>query len=193
LAEHRLCKAGVRGSIPLVSTTRKVKAGPVELEWDRTAEQVDAHIEAEARHEAQADNQLEPLTLRLRETVRQAPNTAIREAGLQVEEALRDLLRDQSGVSEEILGQSITAMAKEAHARGLISGEIYRSAAGLQVLQELVSASDVRSVDASRAWEFIALSEAVLSLIIRDNPWGFGRPPRRLAITARREGGGGDS
>jgi hypothetical protein len=168
----------------LTQRPSKVKAGPVELEWDRTAGQVDAHIEAEARHGAQAGDQMEPLTLRLRETARQAPHTAIREAGLQVEEALRDLLREQPGVNEKILSQSITTMAKEAHARGLISGEIYRSVAGLEVLQGLVSASEVRSVDASRAWEFIALSEAVLSLIIRENPWGFTRPQQRLAITA---------
>lgn len=162
----------------------KLKAGPVEMEWDRTAEQVDAHIEAEVRHEGKDDERLEPLTLRLRETAREAPNTAVREAGLQVEEALRDLLRQQHGVDNTVLSQPIGEMAKEALARGLISEEIYRSAAGLEVLQGLIATGTIRSIDASRAWEFIALAEAVLSLIIRDNPWGFNRPKPRLAIQA---------
>ncbi len=154
---------------------RRVKAGPVEVEFDqlqaevreelaRSPELAEAHVPApgEAHVPALVGSLQEELS-RLAEI---APGTAVVAAYHRIEDRLVQML-DSPGVPphSRLGGRALARMARE---RDLISDETLAAIEGLSVLRDLTvhSGGDI-SVD--RARDYLALADAVL-YVLRSKP-----------------------
>jgi hypothetical protein len=135
----------------------RIKAGPVELQWDSLISKAQADLDqpgvpdpAALTSSAEAeDRDLYLLT-------RANPPLGILEASRQVEAELR---RRLSAIGVEVPQQGLGALALLADRHGLITEATQKSVAGLVVLRNLAIHAPER-VSAEEALEFVALAEA---------------------------------
>jgi hypothetical protein len=146
---------------------RRVKAGPVELEFDqlqaevreelaRSPELTEAHAPAPASQTAAPASSLREELSTLAEL---SPASAVMEASRRIEFRLTEILDGSGEPSPRRLGTR--ALARLARERGLISDETLAAIEGMSVLRNLVAHSrDDIGVD--RALDYLALTDAVL-------------------------------
>ncbi len=135
----------------------RIKAGPVEVEWDSLISKVQADLDQPgvpdpAALTSSADTQDRDLYLRARAT----PPAAIVEAARRVEAELR---RRLSAIGVEAPQEGLGALAQLAQRHGLINEATQKSVAGLVVLRNLAVHAPHR-VSAVEALEFVALAAA---------------------------------
>jgi hypothetical protein len=140
----------------------RIKAGPVEVEWDSVISKVQADLDQPgvpdpAALTSSAETQDRDLYLLARAT----PPAAIVEACRRVEAELR---RRLSAIGMEVPQAGLSALAQLAHRHGLINEATQRSIAGLVTLRNLAVHAPDR-VSAEEALEFVALAEATLYAI----------------------------
>jgi len=140
----------------------RIKAGPVEVEWDSLISKVQADLDQPgvpdpAAMTSSAEIQDRDLWLRARAT----PPAAIVEASRRVEAELR---RRLSTIGVEAPQEGLGALAQLAQRHGLINEATQKSVAGLVVLRNLAVHAPDR-VSAEEALEFVALAEATLFAI----------------------------
>jgi hypothetical protein len=139
----------------LLEALRRLRAGPVEAEFDR----VFAKVEAEVSSDAQAAASGAVLSVELAELARQSPATAILEAYARVDTRLRELLEAQGEKPVTAAGAvGLALLAEQAH---LVSAENVKAVEGLSVLRNLAAHSRT-DVTVDRAMEYLALADAVL-------------------------------
>lgn len=154
----------------------RIKAGPVEVEWDSVISKVQADLDQPgvpdpAASTSPAETQDRDLYLLARAT----PPMAIVEACRRVEV---DLRRRLAAIDVEVPQEGLNALAQLAYRHGLINEATQRSIAGLVTLRNLAVHAPDR-VSAEEALEFVALAEATLYAITaghiersRDRPPG---------------------
>ena len=146
---------------------RRVKAGPVEVEFDqlqaevreelaRSPELADAQFPAPANRAAAPASSLREELSTLAEL---SPASAVMEASRQIEYRLTEMLDDSGEPSPRRLGTR--ALARLARERGLISDETLAAIEGMSVLRNLVAHSR-DDIGADRALDYLALADAVL-------------------------------
>jgi hypothetical protein len=145
---------------------RRVKAGPVELEFDqlqaevreelaRSPELTEAQAPAPASQAAPATSLREELST----LAELSPAAAVMEASKRIEYRLSEMLDGSGESSPRRLGTR--ALARLARERGLISDETLAAIDGMSVLRNLVAHSrDDIGVD--RALDYLALTDAVM-------------------------------
>ena len=139
---------------------RRVKAGPVEVEFDQLQAEVREELArspelAEAQVPAPVGSLLEELS-RLAEI---APGTAVVAAYHRIEDRLAEMLDSPEVPPHSVLGGR--ALARMARQRGLISEETLAAIEGLSVLRDLTVHSG-GDIGADRARDYLALADAVL-------------------------------
>jgi hypothetical protein len=144
---------------------RRVKAGPVEVEFDQ--------LQAEVREELARSPELAELQvpapaggLSLGEELSRlagiAPGAAVTAAYRQVEDRLAEMLDSSGEASHSGLGG--WALARMARQRDLISDETQTAIEGLSVLRDLAVSGDLGS---DRARDYLALADTVLDALSR--------------------------
>ena len=135
----------------------RIKAGPVELQWDSLISKVQADLDQPGIPDPTAlisSTEVEDRDLYL--LARANPPLAILEASRRVEAELR---RRLSAIGIEVPQQGLGALALLADQHGLINEATQKSVAGLVVLRNLAAHAPDR-VSAEEALEFVALAEA---------------------------------
>lgn len=134
-----------------------LKAGPVELVWDREI----AEVEAELGPPGLADESqggAAGSSEQLAEVARIAPAAAVVQAFARVEEQLRQLLRD----ADLDPGRgSAMQLARRAQEAGLVQREMVRAIEGIAVLRNLAAHGHDAELDEPRALDYLALTDAV--------------------------------
>jgi hypothetical protein len=137
---------------------KRVKAGPLELEWDRavaeTATELAAPREAISAFGADIDDLADLVPL-----ADTHPGAAVLEAAARIERALAG--RFESTGADVPPRRGMRDLARRAVGQGLISDETARAIDGLMILRNL-AAHGQEDVTPERAREFLALAEAVL-------------------------------
>lgn len=139
----------------------RVRAGPVEVEFDQEL----AEVREELRRSpelAAATPPVLPVSLReeLARLAEVSPRAAVLEAFSRIERRLAELL-DTAGVElERVLSGS--GLARLAQRTGLISEETVTAVEGLSVLRNLAAHSPADDIGVDRARDYLALADAVL-------------------------------
>jgi hypothetical protein len=135
----------------------RIKAGPVELQWDSLVSKVQADLDQPGVPDPAAlTSSAEPEDRDLYLLARANPPTAILEASRRMEAELR---RRLSAIGVEVPQQGLGALALLADRHGLINEATQKSIAGLVVLRNLAAHAPQR-VSAEEAIEFVALADA---------------------------------
>lgn len=144
---------------------RRLKAGPVEAEFDREAIEVREELRR-IPEVAAAEPRQEPVSLteELTTLADVSPRAAVLEAFARIEKRLGDLLETAKLPHTRRSG---TALAKLAANHELISTETRDSIEGLSSLRNLAAHSPRDDIGSDRARDYIAMADAVL-YVIRD-------------------------
>ena len=140
---------------------RRVRAGPVEVEFDQGLAEVRQELrrgtDLAAGGAAPGAVSLPEELTRLAEA---SPRAAVLEAFERIEARLRELL-DGAGIDTDgTLGGA--ALARLAQRRGLVSEETLNAVEGLAVMRNLVAHNRTDTVGVERARDYLALADAVL-------------------------------
>ena len=163
---------------------RRVKAGPVEVEFD----QLQAEIREELARspelaDAQVPAQIGSLSLgeELSRLAEVAPETAVMTAYRRIEERLTEILDGDDALPRDwVTGRQLAKIAWE---RGLISEEARAAIDGLSVLRNL-TAHVGGDISADRARDYLALADAVL-YALRSKPSRRVIPGRVVTVSGR--------
>jgi hypothetical protein len=146
---------------------RRLKAGPVEVEFDQVKAEVREELASspeltEAQVPAPASQAAVPassLREELSTLAELSPASAIGEASKRIEIRLAEMLDDSSDPPQRKL--AIRAMARLARERGLISDETLAAIEGMSVLRNLAAHSR-DEIGLDRAHEYLTLADAVM-------------------------------
>lgn len=139
---------------------RRVKAGPIELEFDQLQAEVREELARSPElAEAQVPGPAVSLGEELSRLAEIAPASAVMEAFRRIEFRLNEML-DSPGVSpaRTMTGRALARLARE---RGLISDETLAAIEGLSMLRNLVAHAP-SDIGVDRARDYLALADAVL-------------------------------
>lgn len=148
---------------------RRLKAGPVEVEFDREATEVRQEVRR-IPEVAAAEPRLAPVSLtdELTSLAEVSPRSAVLEGFARIEERLYKLV-DGAGV-EKAGGVHGNALAKLAFDQALISEETRSAVQGLSVLRNLAAHGSLHDdIGTDRANDYLAMADAVL-YAMRDKP-----------------------
>ncbi len=143
----------------------RVKAGPVEVEWDPIMQAAQAQVATspEARDLAPAVTAERDLDDRLHALAELSPGAAVMASFIEVESSLNRAL-DEAGAPPERRG-SARQLVQQAYRLGLVSEQTSKAIDGLSVLRNLVAHGHEPDLDEARAHEFVALCSSVIYAI----------------------------
>jgi hypothetical protein len=146
----------------------RLKAGPVEAEFDRKAVEVREEVR-QIPEVAAVEPRDGPVSLadELAPLVVISPSSAVREAFVRIEQRLRELL--ESAGREDGQWRSAYQMAVRASEANLISPETLKAIEGLRDLRNLTAHSTRDDIGVDRARDYVAMTDAVL-YAMRDKP-----------------------
>jgi hypothetical protein len=140
---------------------RRIRAGPVEVEFDQELAEVRQELrqspELAAAEVPALDARLSGELARLAEA---SPRAAVLEAFARIEARLVEVLDNGGAQSARAVGG--LALARLARNRGLISDETLSAVDGLSVLRNLAAHSPSDEIGVGRARDYLALADAVL-------------------------------
>jgi len=149
----------------------RVKAGPIEVEWDRTLAEAKERVPAGEVSAGEAGDVVGDL-FDLAET---SPAAAVFEGYKRVEDALTR--RIAAVYDGDLSASDASELARLARDLGIITGETVRAIDGLEVLRNLAAHSESGRVMREEAGEYLSLVQAVLFTIATwlkpDNPDSF--------------------
>lgn len=134
-----------------------LKAGPVEVIWDREIAEVEAELGDPGPPGAPKDGRARP-SEHLAEVARIAPPAAVIQAFARLEAQLRQLLVDAD--LDPGRGSAVQ-LARRAQDADLVQTQTVRAVEGIAVLRDLAAHGHVTELDEARALDFLALTDAV--------------------------------
>lgn len=138
---------------------KKLKAGPVEVEWEQVIARTEQAVKAELPGETPPGG-APSLREELAPDVEQAPLVAIEEAFATVERELRSVVGPVDGVDTSAMGP--VALARLGEREGRISRDVARSVEGLGVMRNLAVHGRAPDLTTERAQEYLALADGAL-------------------------------
>jgi hypothetical protein len=143
----------------LSDNLRRLKAGPVELEFERLISAAQAQIEEAIP--AGTGTGTDSVAADLTSVAHTAPTAAVIEAFARIEGKLQDLLRAEGDSSaDEKVG--VMALVRRALDQDLITPETANAIEGLSVLRNLAAHGRAGDVSEERALDYIMLVDALL-------------------------------
>jgi hypothetical protein len=139
---------------------RRVRAGPVEVEFDNELDEVRQELRRSPELAAADEPTLEAgVSVELARLAVASPRAAVLEAFATIERRLSELLLEAGIAVGRPTGRS---MARLAHENRLISDETLSAIDGLSVLRNLAAHSPTDDIGGDRARDYLALADAVL-------------------------------
>ncbi|MGW6279312.1 hypothetical protein [Kribbella sp. NPDC055071] len=172
----------------LTPAIRKLKAGPFEVEWDRTISKAEVELEQPG---------LPPIAARvlprdslvdeLGELARAMPTAAVMEAAARVEAELRNTVSGELAARGIPMPSptSLASLARLGRQHDVVTEETLRAIEGLAVLRNMASHGLAADTTAERAIEFLTLADAVMYTV---RAQGGGRGGRGGAASVGRNG-----
>lgn len=143
---------------------RRLRAGPVEMEFDRLLSEVGVELVAPKTTAASAGGGGSPLIDEFADVAAVSPLAAVLDGHGAVEQALRELIAqvdpDQARHNVGTARLTSTALAK-----GLITPETAKAVEGITVMRNLAAHGRANEVTPERARDYLALVDAVLFTI----------------------------
>lgn len=152
---------------------RSLKAGPLELVWDREIAEAEAEL-GELAPAPPGDVAGSSASDHLAEVARIAPAAAVVQAFARVEGQLRQLL--QAADQDPGRGSALQ-LARRALEAGLVTPETVRAIEGIAVLRNLAAHGHETDLDESRALDYLALTDSI-SYVLTQPSRGPGLPDR---------------
>lgn len=138
----------------LAGRSGRLKAGPLEMEWDRLLEATEASIERTPA--------MKSLPSESNEIAELAPVGAVLQAYSEIERALRQRLESVGVKQEEIQRSGGRQLARVAADHGVVSPETLNSIEGMVLLRNLAAHGQEYELSISRAREYLLLADAVI-------------------------------
>jgi hypothetical protein len=148
--------------IALGRGVRRLRAGPVEVEFDQEL----AEVREELRRSPElASSELPEPSASLRDELARlaevSPRSAVMEASARIEARLVELL-ESAGIGPPGKRATWVTLIELARSHGLISDETQAAMAGLRSLRNLAAHSATDEIGADRAYDYLALADAVM-------------------------------
>lgn len=143
----------------------RLKAGPVELEWDRAVAEVQSEVAPARKHAPHPASDLEPDAVPLLEVARRDPAQAILDAYGQIERPLRGLLSNAGADAPENV--DARELARRAQRAGIVTDTTARAVDGVAVMRNL-AAHRPSDVTVEKAVDYVTLVDAVLYALRSD-------------------------
>ncbi len=143
---------------------RRLRAGPVDLVFDRQLAKVEESVAQELPIERE---QPELLASDLRETAAVAPATAVLEASDRLERELATLIQDAG--EWVVAGSGLVALTRQALDRDLITPETANAVRGIAVLRNLAAHDHMSRLSPAQAQEYLSLVDATI-FAVRQHP-----------------------
>jgi hypothetical protein len=141
---------------------RRLRAGPVEMEFDRLLSEVELAVEALASATSGGPTGPgSPVIEELEGMVPTSPVAAVLEAHAAVERELRDLLAEADPAADTSR-MPTSRLLREALERGIITPEAAKAVEGITVMRNLAAHGRASEISPERAREYLALVDAVL-------------------------------
>jgi hypothetical protein len=150
----------LRGGGPL----KRLKAGPVEFEFDRVISDVESKIEPGPGEEKESYAG-RTVAEELMAVAKASPRAAVMEAFALVEQEIRGRMR-VAGHPRADAKQGAVRLAREAREAGVITAESLEAVEGMAVLRNL-AAHDGEQVSERRALDYLNLADALLFALRR--------------------------
>jgi hypothetical protein len=141
----------------------RLKAGPIEVEWDRTLSETRVELDQPGVLSLNTDGVPGPISEELANLARISPVTAVIEGYARVELALRESLADVDDDAKLRVGGA--GLARLAAQHGRINDETVRAVEGLTVLRNLAANGRAAGTTSDRAIDYLALVDAVLFVL----------------------------
>jgi hypothetical protein len=136
---------------------RRLRAGPVEVEFDQELAEVRQELRRSPELAAEPRRVPDSLGEELAKLAEVSPRAAVLEAYARIEARLAELLAETD--LPRVSGRVLAPLARN---RGLISDETATAVEGLSVLRNLAAHSPADDIGAERARDYLALADAVL-------------------------------
>jgi len=143
----------------LKNSIRRLRAGPIEFEFDRVLSSASADLGLESKAPVTGPQEFSTLN-DLTSVAQASPSAAILEAHSRVEYELRELTKSVADRRETSRGA--VALARVARAHGLITPETENAVAGVTALRNLVAHGRQSDVSRERAIDYLALVDGVI-------------------------------
>jgi hypothetical protein len=140
---------------------RRLRAGPVEMEFDRLLSEVGTELPAPRPGATARRDAKSPLIDEFADIATVSPLAAVLDGHAAVEQALRELI-DQVDPGQARHNVGAVRLTSAALARGLITPETAKAIEGITVMRNLVAHGGANDVTADRARDYLALVDAVL-------------------------------
>lgn len=138
---------------------RRLRAGPVEMEFDRVGTEVEMAIEASAPPRRQLSQN--PAIEELESIVGASPLAAVLDAHAAVERELRDLIKAVDPTLDTSR-MPVTVLSRHALERGIMTPEAAKAVEGITVMRNLAAHGKASDITPERAREYLALVDAVI-------------------------------
>jgi len=139
-------------------TLKRVKAGPVELEWDQLIQSIEERVQAAPINSSTNADRL--VSKELASIAGSVPTAAVLEAWARVEFQLSEVLAAKGGYRPSL---GILALSDQAYRDGIIKNDLFKAIRNLSRLRNLaahrVGDADISSAD---AYEYLELVDRVL-------------------------------
>lgn len=140
---------------------RRLRAGSVEVEFDRLMSEVQVSVETPAPVKGQAAPIASPVIEELEEIIPTSPVAAVLDAHSAVERELRSLIA-AGDPSVDVTRMSTGRLLREGVERGIITPETARAVEGITVMRNLAAHGRASEITPERARDYLALVDAVL-------------------------------
>jgi hypothetical protein len=144
----------------------RVKAGPLELEWDRVAAKTEEAVKAELDGHlptSTAGDNMPRIAEELAPAVEQTPFVAIEEAYVTLERELRQTVGSVEGVDTLIMRP--VGLARLGGRLGRINPDVIKTVEGLSVMRNLAAHGRGPEITSERAREYVTLVDAALNAL----------------------------
>lgn len=143
---------------------RRLRAGPVEMEFDRLLSEVGVELAAPRTTAAPAGGSGSPLIDEFADVATVSPLAAVLDGHAAIEQALRELI---DKVDPNQAGQNVgtARLTSTALAKGLITPETAKAVEGITIMRNLAAHGRANEVTPERARDYLALVDAVLFTI----------------------------
>jgi hypothetical protein len=144
----------------LSSSLKRLKAGPVEFEFDRVIASTEANLGLDAGTAAAAERPQFSALSDLAPVAQASPAAAVLEAHSRLEHELWEVTKDIR--TEGDRPQGAVGLARLAHRHGLITPETENAIIGVTTLRNLTAHGRQADVSVERAMDYLALVDGVL-------------------------------
>ena len=147
----------------LTPEIKRLKAGPLEVEWERAISEARVELDLPGMVGAPGDLNADLSTPDLADLAQAAPTAAVLEAAGRVESELRERLIGRAPTEDLQVG--LVGLARLAGKHEVVTPEMVRAVEGIAVLRDMAAHGRAGDTTPERALDYLHLTDAILYTI----------------------------